>query len=59
MTPDISEVAQFGWYDPVWYWDPVDIGGFPNSGERLGRMLGIAHDRGCLLYTSPSPRDRG
>ena len=25
--------------------------------EKTGRIVGLAHFRSCLLYTSPSPRD--
>ena len=32
--------------------------GMGDSGEYLERYIGDAY-KGCLLYTSPSPRDRG
>ena len=39
-TPDISALAMFDWYQPVYYWTPtVD---FPNERKLLGRWLGIA-----------------
>ena len=37
FTPDISELVEFGWYDWVWYHDPVN----PNK-DNLGRWLGPA-----------------
>ena len=45
-TLDISELAQFYWYEPVWYWGSVNRKGFPDSGGKLGRMLGIARNLG-------------
>jgi hypothetical protein len=39
-TPDISQYAQFDWYEPVLYWDPV--GTFPHEQKLLGRWLGVA-----------------
>jgi len=39
-TPDISQYAQFDWYEPVLYWDPV--GAFPHEQKLLGRWLGVA-----------------
>ena len=54
-TLDTSELAQFYCYETVWYWDYVNRNGFPNSGEKLGRILGIAHDRvqAMCLYVAP------
>jgi hypothetical protein len=40
LTPDISQYAQFDWYEPVLYWDPVDV--FPHEQKLLGRWLGVA-----------------
>ncbi|KAI2503958.1 Reverse transcriptase (RNA-dependent DNA polymerase) [Fragilaria crotonensis] len=37
---DISQYAQFDWYEPVLYWDPV--GTFPHEQKLLGRWLGVA-----------------
>ena len=33
------------------------IGKFINIGSRAYKVIGVFQDRGCLLYTSPSPRD--
>ena len=48
-TVDISEYAQFGWYEPCWAWM---AGNNPDKGERLCRVVGVAHHIGqamCLL----------
>jgi hypothetical protein len=39
-TPDISQYAQFDWYEPVLYWDPV--GSFPYEQKLFGRWIGVA-----------------
>ena len=44
--------------------DPTKTTYLPNTagcytGEDAVRTLRLARDLGCLLYTSPSPRDRG
>jgi hypothetical protein len=39
-TLDISQYAQFNWYEPVLYWDPV--GSFPHEQKLLGRWIGVA-----------------
>lgn len=44
-TPDISQWLDFGFYDPVWYWDA------PYSKEdtkkrAIGRWLGVSHNVG-------------
>ena len=60
-TLDISGLVQFYWYEPVWYSGSINRKGFPDSGEKLGRMLGIAHNQGqamCLyvaLLQSENP----
>ena len=41
FTPDISELVEFGWYQWVWYHDPVH----PER-DNLGRWLGPAHNVG-------------
>ena len=41
FTPDISELVEFGWYQWVWYHDPVH----PER-DNLGRWLGPAHNIG-------------
>ena len=42
-TPDISEYAQFEWYQYVWYHDPAVQ--FPDDPKKLGRWIGVAHCR--------------
>jgi hypothetical protein len=39
-TPDISQYAQFGWYEPVYYYDPQAR--FPSERKRLVRWIGVA-----------------
>jgi hypothetical protein len=39
-TPDISQYAQFDWYEAVYYYDPQ--AGFPLERKRLGRWIGVA-----------------
>ena len=46
-TPDISEYAQFDWYQHVWYHDPAVQ--FPNDPRKLGRWIGVAHDVGSPM----------
>jgi hypothetical protein len=46
-TPDISEYAQFDWYEHVWYIDPSVQ--FPEDQKRLGRWIGVAHDVGQAM----------
>jgi hypothetical protein len=43
-TPDISEYAQFDWYQYVWYYDPTVS--FPADPRKLARWVGVAHDVG-------------
>jgi len=38
-TPDISSLAEFDIYEPVWYYDSGD---FPEPKRHLGRWLGEA-----------------
>ena len=45
-TPDISELLEFEWYQPVWIFDP---GPFPEQCHNIGRWLGIAHRVGQAL----------
>jgi hypothetical protein len=45
--PDISEYAQFDWYEYVWYLDPVVK--FPDEAKKLGRWIGVAHDVGSPM----------
>ena len=40
-TPDISEYVTFEWYEPVWYWDPVNI-----QKQKIGRWLGVSQHIG-------------
>ena len=63
---DLAQVPTFG---EVSHWTPTqmmkvfaDRGGDPDRAgkrDRLDPLLWRAHREGCLLYTSPSPRDRG
>jgi hypothetical protein len=46
-TPDISEYAQFDWYQQVWYIDPAVQ--FPDDSRKLGRWIGVAHDVGSPM----------
>ena len=46
-TPDISEYAQFDWYQYVWYHDPAVQ--FPEDPKKLGRWIGVAHDVGSPM----------
>jgi hypothetical protein len=45
--PDISEYAQFGWFEYVWYLDPAVQ--FLEDAKKLGRWIGVAHDVGCPM----------
>ena len=45
-TPDISEYAEFEWYQPVWYYEPS---AFPGDRRILGRWLGVAHRIGQAM----------
>jgi hypothetical protein len=38
-TPDTSSLAEFDFYEPIWYYDSGD---FPEPKKRLGRWLGEA-----------------
>ena len=46
-TPDISEYAQFEWYQYVWYHDPQVR--FPEDPKKIGRWIGVAHDVGSPM----------
>lgn len=46
-TPDISECAQFDWYQYVWYHDPAVQ--FLHDPRKLGRWIGVAHDVGSPM----------
>ena len=46
-TPDISEYAQFDWYQYVWYHDPAVQ--FPQDPKKIGRWIGVAHDVGSPM----------
>jgi hypothetical protein len=39
-TPDTSQYAQFDWYEPILYWDP--LGNFLHEQKLLGRWIGVA-----------------
>ena len=45
-TPDISELVDYGLYDPCYFYEPVD---FPMDRKILGRWLGPAHSVGQAL----------
>jgi hypothetical protein len=53
-TPDISEYAQFDWYQYVWYYDPMVQ--FPVDPRWLVRWVGVAHDVGnpMMFWVLPS-----
>jgi len=44
-TPDISEYAQFDWYDWVEYYDPAEAGD-KEAKSKLGRFCGVAKNVG-------------
>ena len=44
FTSDISELMEFGWFDWVWFHNPVD----PTKNQ-LGRWMGPAHNVGQEL----------
>ena len=46
-TPDISEYAQFDWYEPVWYWDTQES--MLKDKQKLGRFIGVADDVGQAM----------
>jgi hypothetical protein len=46
-TPDISECAQFDWYEYVWYLDPAVP--FLEDAKKLGCWVGVAHDVGSPM----------
>ena len=46
-TPDISELLDYEWYSPVWYYDGLE--GFPLERRKLGRWLGPSHRIGQAL----------
>ena len=41
FTPDVSEIVEFGWFEWVWFHNPVD----PTK-DQLGRWKGLAHNVG-------------
>jgi hypothetical protein len=46
-TRDISECAQFDWYQYIWYHDPAVQ--FPDDARKLGRWIGVAQDVGSPM----------
>jgi len=46
-TPDISSLATFNFYEPVWYIDQTAE--FPHPKRKLGRWLGEAYDIGQAM----------
>ena len=50
VTPDISAMLHFTFWEPVYYLDPGDELSFPSSPhEKLGRFVGIAENVGDAL----------
>lgn len=47
-TPDISEYAQFDWYDYVEYYSPSEAGDKEEK-SKLGRFLGVAKNVGASM----------
>jgi hypothetical protein len=46
-TPDISSIATFNFYEPVWYYD--QIAEYPQPKRKLARWLGEAHNVGQAM----------
>ena len=46
-TPDISSLANFNFYEPVWYYDQVAE--YPKPKRKLGRWLGEAYNIGQVM----------
>jgi hypothetical protein len=46
-TPDISSIATFNFYEPVWYYD--QIAKYPQPKRKLARWLGEAHNVGQAM----------
>lgn len=46
-TPNVSEYAQFDWYQHVWYIEPAVQ--FPDDSWKPIRWIGVAHDVGSLM----------
>jgi hypothetical protein len=42
MTPDISHILMFYWFEPVLYLDPVSKFKYPETTERPGYVVGFA-----------------
>jgi len=47
VTPDISSLIQFHWYQPVFYYDRN--ASYPDSKEKYGHFVGVAHNVGDAL----------
>jgi hypothetical protein len=55
-TQDISDLLDFGYYDWVWYWDPISAR-FPADPRKLGQWLGRDHAHGpamCYKILKPN-----
>ena len=52
-----AKMGEFSRYGSTTYKQVYIYGGLDRSPTTLNRSFGMAW--GCLLYTSPSPRDRG
>jgi hypothetical protein len=56
-TPDISEWAEFQWYQPVWFYDNTES--WPTQQKKLARWLGVSHRVGqamCYFILMPTGR---
>jgi hypothetical protein len=45
-TPDISSLAEFDFYEPVWYYESNN---FPETKRHIGRWLGEANNIGQAM----------
>jgi hypothetical protein len=45
-TPDISELLEFSWYEPIWYFDTAP---FPEQTRKIARWIGVAHKIGQAM----------
>jgi hypothetical protein len=54
--PDISEYAQFDWYQYVWYYDPTVQ--FPVDSRLLAQWVGVAHDVGSPMMSSEAAKTK-
>lgn len=45
-TPDTSELLEFSWYEPIWYFDTAP---FPEQTRKIARWIGVAHKIGQAM----------